>query len=247
MGHYIDSPHALFAMAFLIDKLLIVGGFNRTNKNIYTNKVLVLDSGQWKDYTEMPTARGAVTAVSHQSMMIVMGGSGDDDNTFSTTELLDGTTGQWFKCDDLPQPLQSSQSVIAGDMLYVLGGYNADNDPSTAVYAAPLNNLSSHQLKWQRLIDTPRGGLAAISLNNKYVLAVGGKKEIDQNYILTNEVFTLNSTATTWTLTTTIPMEVMGSAVVCDNTSRLIVIGGIIIMEGEMNIINKVYIGSFQQ
>ena len=129
-------------------------------------------------------------------------------------------------------------------MLYVLDGQNEDGIFSTAVYAAPLNNLSCHQLKRQRLVDTPWGGLAAVSLKNKYLLAVGGVKETNQNIVPTNEVFTLNSTATTWTLTTTISLEVAFSAVVCDNNSRLIVIGG---MKGDGSIINKVHIGSFQQ
>ena len=121
----IDTPHLFFAMTVLVDKLIIVGGIDSSGKN--TNKLLTLQDGQWKDYSQMLTARYFASAVSHQSMMIVIGGNDDKEEVLSTTELLDSTTGQWFVCDDLPQPLATLQSVIVGDMLYTLGGVTADN------------------------------------------------------------------------------------------------------------------------
>jgi len=104
----IETPNSYFATAVLMDKLLIVGGLTRDYE--VTNKVLVLESGQWKNYTEMPTARAGAAAVSYQSMMIVVGGS-DDESGVCTTEVFDSSTGQWFKCDDLPEPLATAQSV----------------------------------------------------------------------------------------------------------------------------------------
>jgi len=212
----IDTPHKQFALTVLTGKVVIVGGYNRNGK--VTNKILVLESGQWKDYTEM---RCEVTAISHQQMLIVMGGK-----VLSTTELFDATIDWWFKCDDLPQPLYCSHSVIVGDTLYVLGGITKYNNPSTAVYAAPLGTLSNHQPKWQNLVDTPCGGLAGVGLNNKYLLAVGG-----------NNIYTLNSTATTWMITGTLPVFTISPAVVCDDACRLVMIGGYKT--------NKVWIGSF--
>ena len=207
-------------------------------------KVLVLESGQWKDYTRMPTARCNATAVSYQSMMIVVAGY-DGEKTLNTTELFDGTTGQWFKCDDLPQPLRSLQSVTVDDTLYVLAGANANNSSSTAVYAASVDTLSSHQLKWQHLANAPCYGLAAAGLNNKHLLAVGGTK-IREN-TSTNEVFTLNSTANVWTLVSTIPMEVTCASVACygDNASKsnLVVIGG---KMKQLELTEKVWVGLIQ-
>ncbi|XP_065906093.1 uncharacterized protein [Dysidea avara] len=226
----IDTPHQLFAITVLTGNVVIVGGRIRTSGEI-TNKVLVLESGQWKDYTEMPTARCDVTAVSHQFILIVVGGI-DGKDAISTTELFDATTGQWFKCDDLPQPLDYSQSVIVGDTVYVLGGGTKDRKLSTAVYAAPLDTLSSHQVKWQHLVDTPCGGPAAVGLNNKYLLAVG-----------VDDIYTLNSTATKWMTIATLPVLTVLTSVVCDEESRLVMIGGMI--EGGRST-NKVWIGSFQ-
>ena len=227
-----DTPHKLFAVTVLTGKVFIVGGRTKRGKKV-TNKILMLESGQWKGYTEMLTARWGVTAVSHHSMMIVMGGH-DGNNKLSTTELFNDNTGQWFKCDDLPQPLYFLQSVIVHDTVFVLGGITKDCKPSTAVYAAPLDTLSSHQLKWQHLVDTPCGAPAAVGLNNKYLLAVHG-----------NDIYTLNSTATTWMTIGTLPVYTVDTTVVCDEQPQLhmVMIAG---MDDDLRCTNKLWIGSFQ-
>ena len=189
----------------------------------------------------MPTARAAAAAVSYQLMMIVVGGSGDESGV-STTEVFDSSTDQWFKCDDLPEPLATAQAVIAGDTIYVLGGTNQDVAPSTKVYAASLHTLSSHQLKWQCLKDTPWGELAAAGLNDKYLVVLGMKEDKCEAL----EVITLNSTTTSWINISTIPMAVVLAALVCDN-SKLILIGGKFSSgEWEIEVTNKVWVGQFQ-
>ena len=214
----IEGPHTFFTMTVLVDKLIIVGGLNRAAKEI-TNKLLVLEHGQWKDYSQMPTARMATSAVSYQSMMIVIGGM-DDVNTFSTTELLDSTTGQWFTCDDFPQPLASLRSVIVGDTLYTLGGGDGDK----AVYAASLGALSSHQLKWQQLPNTPWDSPAAVSLNNKYLLAVGGAAMHDAVCVLKREKGSM-ITSMSWESIGSLPhLHALSSAVSLAN--QIIVMGG---------------------
>ena len=163
----INSPHAIFPMTVLMDKLIIVGGID-TGSAKTTDKLLTLQGDQWEDYSQMPTARWGASVVNHQSMMIVMGGIDNDDHKLSTTDLLDSTTGQWFKCNDLPQPLFNLQSVIVGGLLYALAGANDNNEASKAVYAAPLHDLSNHQLQWHQLADTPWEASTAVSVNNKY-------------------------------------------------------------------------------
>ena len=272
----IGTPHALFAMSVLMGKVVIVDG--QTKKMLFnilggktTDKVLTLENGQWKDYAKMSAARSCATAVSHQSVMIVMGGY-DGDRMISSTELLDSSTSQWFmiKCNDLK--LYSSQSLIVGDTLYVLGRISADGTVSTAVYSASLDTLYSHQLKWNRLVDAPGVGSAAVGLNNKYVIAVGGLNITDDDDDdnndddndddnndddnddddddsdcyevegVCNKVFTLNSIATTWNFTATIPLKVMGAAVALDNNYRLVIIGGL--SKGEIT--KKVSVVSFR-
>ena len=191
----IDTPHAFFAMTVLVDKLIIVGGIVKISSKD-TNKLLTLRGGQWKDYSQMPTARFFASAVSHQSMMIVMGGR-LLNQALGTTELLDSTTGQWFACNNLPQPLFILQSVIVGDTLYTLGGLTTEGKGFKGVHTASLNALSSHQLKWLQLADTPWHGSAAISLHDKYLLAVGGAAVEDTVSVLKREKGSL-TTQTSW-------------------------------------------------
>ena len=219
----IDTPHAFFAMTVLVDKLIIVGGIV-SSLSKETNKLLTLQSGKWKDYSQMPTARFSASAVSHQSIMIVMGGR-HLNQTISTTELLDSTTGQWFACDDLPQPLTLLKSVIVDDMLYILGGGNTDGKGSKAVYVASLDALSSHNLKWLQLADTLWGYPAAVSLNNKYLLAVGGAAVQDTVLVLKRENGSL-TTQTSWEPIGSLRnIHSLSSAVSLAN--QIIVIGGI--------------------
>ena len=234
----IDTPHNFFAMTVLVDKLIIVGGISSVTDDI-TNKLLVLEHGQWKDYTQMPTARMLLSVVSHQSLMIVMGGM-NTEHALITTELLDSTTGQWFTCDDLPQPLAGLQSIIVGDTLYILGGAG-DGRYSKAVYAAPLDALSNHQIKWQRLADSPWGASAAVSLNNKYLLALGGNAMHDTVCILKREKGSMIS-STSWESIGSLPTIHYGTSAI-SLANQIIVSGGI----DEKNCNHKtVTIGTFQ-
>ena len=232
----IDTPHKGFAMTVLVDKLIIVGGVRRGTDEI-TNKLLVLEHGQWKDYTQMPTTRIFPSVVSHQSLMIVMGGISTEHALLKTTELLDSTTGQWFTCDDLPQPFACLQSVIVGDILYILSGTGCDGRYIEGVYAAPLNALFSHQLKWQQLADTPCYPSAAVSLNNKYLLAVGGKTVHDTVCVLKRE-----KTSTSWESIGSLPTTHYHTSAI-SLANQIIVIGG---MDNKECRHKTVTIGTFQ-
>ena len=235
----INTPHAVFTMTVLLDKLIIVGGKVRSSEA--TNELLTLQGGHWEDYSQMPTARGLPSVVSHQSMMIVMGGIDDDGHTLSTTELLYSTIGQWVKCNDLPQPLTCLQSVMVGDMLYTPGGGDIDGKESKAVYAAPLHALSNHQLEWQQLADTPWVGSTAVDMTNKYLLAVGGDGEHDTVCVLKREKGSM-ITSTSWESIGTLPkVHVLTSAVSLGN--QIIIIGG---YDEKSDMHNTVTIGTFQ-
>ena len=70
----------------------------------------------------------------------------DKGKILSSTELFDSRNGQWYICGDLPQPHTWLQSVIVDDILYLLGEEDKDGR-SPAVFTAPMDNLSRHQLK----------------------------------------------------------------------------------------------------
>ena len=67
----ITTPYCFFAMTVLDDKLVTAGGWTKNDEVV--KKVLVLNTGQWKDYSEMPTARQSATAVGYHSTYVNSG------------------------------------------------------------------------------------------------------------------------------------------------------------------------------
>ena len=109
------------------------------------------------------------------------------------------------------------------------------------MYAAPLHALSNHQLEWQRLADIPWKTSTAVSVNNKYLLALGKKAEHDIVCVLKIEKDLL-VTSTSWESIGTLPKVHRGASIVSLG-NQIIVIGG----EDEKDESHKtVTIGTFQ-
>jgi len=222
----ITTPHCWFGMTVLDDQLIIAGGETKTGE--ITNKVLVLDEGAWKNYSEIPSARSDPAAVAHQSMLIIVGGAIKDKGnwtTLATTELLDTTNGCWYTCDDLPKPIRQLRSTILYNNLYLLGGKGAVR--SSQVFTASLDNLSSHQLKWQSLPDTPWCFSAPVVLHNKFLLTVGGRQPSAAPIgPKTTEVCAFSPSSGLWKQITNIPAARSFPAVVSMANNKMIVLGG---------------------
>ena len=159
----INTAYCNFAMTTLNNKLVTAGGRDRSDK--ITNQILLLDAGQLKNYINMIIARSHATAAGHQGMLIITGGVDDKGKILSSAELFDSNNGQWYKCSDLPQPHYWLQSVIVDNILYLLSGIDEGYRDSTVVFTAPLNTLSTHQLKWNTHQDTPWCASAPVSVN----------------------------------------------------------------------------------
>ena len=234
----ITTPYCHFALTVLDDKLVIAGGVTKNNEDI--KKVLVLNTGQWKDYSEMPTARAFATAVGYHSMLIVFGGQTKVEGKWtivSTTELLDTTNGCWYTCNNLPSPHQQMKAAIMNDKLYLFGGVDKDHKPSPQVFVASLDTLSTHQLNWQSAPNTPWCDSAPVVLYNKFLLTVGGWQQSH-----TSEVNIFNSSTGQWKHLTNIPAARTAPAVVgvADN---ILVIGG---FTNENKYSNTMWIGVFE-
>ena len=231
----INTPHCLFAMTKLNNKLLIAGGWDKSKK--VTNTIFIFDDGRLKFYTKMTTARRYATAAGHQRMLIITGGADDKNKILSCTELFDSTNGQWYTCSDLPQPHKSLRSVIVDNILYLLGGVNKYYEASAAVFTAPLDNLSRHQLKWNTYQNTPWCYSAPVSVNGTQLLTVGGQKR----HAYTSDVHKLNKVSHIWEAIGHIPSARESSAAVSTADNRVIVIGG---YNDKREFTNTAWIGS---
>ena len=114
--------------------------------------------------------------------------------------------------------------MIVDNILYLLGGENK-NGASQAVFTAPLDTLSRHQLKWNTLQDTPCYS-APVSVYGTHLLIVGGRKEIGDKYTCTSDVYKLNKVSHRWEAIGHIPSARKSSAAVSTADNRVIVIGG---------------------
>jgi len=229
-------------MTVLNDKLVIAGG--RTKNNEVVKKVLILNAGQWKDYSEMPTAKFCTTAVGYHSMLIVVGGGikvEDEWTIVPTTELLDTTNGHWYTCNNLPSAHQQLKAAIMNDKLYLLGGVEKDFNLSLKVFVASLNDLSTHQLNWQSAPNTPWYSSAPVVLYNKFLLTVGGTQALVKNS-QTYEMYTLSQSTGQWKHSTNIPAARNSPAVV-GVSDMIIVIGGMTNKNREYS--NTVWVGSY--
>ena len=234
----ITTPYYWFAMTVLDDKLVTAGGITKNDEDV--KKVLVLNAGQWKDYSEMPTARFFATAVGYHCMLIVVGGFitvEDEWIVVSTTELLDTTNGCWHICNNLPSPCQRMKAAIMNDKLYLLSGFDEDYESFPQVFVASLDTLSTHQLNWQSAPNTPWCLSAPVVLYNKFLLTVGGRQQS-----CTSEVHIFNPSTGQWKHLTNIPAARDALAVVgvADN---ILVIGG---TTNENKYSNTIWIGVFE-
>ena len=234
----ITTPYSWFAMTILDDKLVIAGGATKCDEVV--KKVLFLKAEQWKDYSEMLTARYGATAVGYHSLLILIGGGNKVDDKWtrvSNTELLDATNGCWYTCNNLPSPHQQMKAVIMNDQLYLFDGFDRDLKLSPQVFVASLDSLSTHQLNWQAAPNTRCSRSSPVVLYNKFLLTVGGWQ---QSY--TSEVNIFNSSTGQWKHFTNIPAARSGAAVV-GVADGMIVIGGV---TNDTKYSNTVWIGMFE-
>jgi len=221
----ITTPYCKFAMTVLDDKLVFAGG--QTSEEV-TNEVLVLNDGEWKIFSEMPTARSSIVAIGYRSMLITVGGTIKVKGKWirlATTELLDSANGCWYTCADLPVPHNQLKATIINNTLHLLGGNDKDFDPSLQVFTASLDNLSSHQVKWQSLPDTPWCYSAPVVLYNKFLLTVGGRQPFD-NTSMTSQVCAFNPSTGLWRHLANIPVARTLTQVVNIADNKIIVLGG---------------------
>ena len=221
----INTPYRHFAMTTLNKKLIIAGGVDKSDQR--TNEVFKIDSGSLKKYNTMITRRSRATATGYQGMLIITGGVDDKGNRLSSTELFDSTDGRWYICNDLPQPYYWLQSVIVDNILYLLGGFDKDYEASPAVFAAPLDTLSEHQLIWKICQKTPWSRSAPVSVHGTQLLIIGGYNRSEDKDTTTTDIYRLNKVDHRWDVIGQIPSGRNSSAVISTANNEIVVIGGV--------------------
>lgn len=80
--------------------------------------------------------------------------------------------------------------------------------------------------KWEEGALVPVGRDRHTTVLHNGVICVGGGCTTDSDAVGGNDIYTLNSTATTWMNIGTLPVWMVGTTVVCDEQTQLVMIGG---------------------
>ena len=116
--------------------------------------------------------------------------------------------------------------MIVDNVLYLFRGFNKDGSYSTAVFTAPLDTLSTLQLKWNTHQNTPWGFSAPVSVNGTHLLIVGGYRDTWGKVTFTSDIHKFNKVSHSWEVIGHIPSARYRSAAVSTADNRVIVIGG---------------------
>jgi len=238
----IKTSYHYFAMTTLNNQVITAGG--KDGDNEATNKIFSLDGDHLKEYTRMVTPRFYTTAAGYQGILIITGGKEGEYRILATTELFDSTTEQWYTTSNLPLPHYCLHSVIVHNTLFLLGGMIQDKQSSTAVFTAPLDTISSHQLNWSSQQNTPWCYSAPVSIQGKLLLIVGGeKKKGYRQYVCTSDIHMFNQVSHSWEVIGQIPLARGGPTAVCVADHKIVVIGG---SDDSVQCTNTVWIGSYK-
>jgi N-acetylneuraminic acid mutarotase len=115
--------------------------------------------------------RSAHAVVSSASAIYALAGTNDHGKPVLEVEAFDG--GQWKMETTLPgSGLNATTASIVGHKLYVAGGFRAvTNAPTDEV---PVYDLQTHRWSMASPLPNPRGGHAAVVLDDKIHLLGGG-------------------------------------------------------------------------
>ncbi len=228
------SPVRYFGVGQVSGQLVLVGGVvPSTGKVTGDVHVFISESQQWeRSIPAMPTARWALSVVSHSTVLIACGGSDDLYRPLPTVELYNSEASQWHQCPPLPAPRQWMSTVTIGDTLFLAGGFGSHttSSASQSVFSASLSSLidrathhSSDRL-WTTLEDTPYYRSTSASVGG-CLLVLGGTDKPEGGKVGAS-IHTYLPTSSTWHPMGQLPLPLYRLTAVLLPTNELLIIGG---------------------
>ena len=197
------------------NKIYVAGGYG-TLAPIAATFELDVDTMTWTRKADMPTARGAGTAVGYNGRLYVFGG--DRSVTVAETAVFDPATNSWSTLAPMPTPRNHLGAAVVRGKIYVIGGrpdqlnVNEAYDPVTNTWSvkAPM--------------PTARSGLAVASLDN-FIFAFGGEGNRASPVGTFSQTEVYNVDLDLWTILQPMPVprHGIGAAVV---GNRILIPGG---------------------
>jgi len=132
--------------------------------------------GTWTTFAPLLTARQEVAVAAFNGYVFLIGGFGEGAEPVDTVEFYDPRENRWAPRAPLPVPLHHTAAAVAANRLFVVGGFTGGRvrwTPSAAVYEYDFLRDA-----WMPRAEmpTPRGALAAASLDGR-IHALGGSAD----------------------------------------------------------------------
>lgn len=177
----LPSPRSSHDLAFIDNKLYVVGGWNMQGKDIeavWIDAVDVLDVSQpnlkWQSIKQ-PFTRRALIVTTLGDRLFVMGGMDANDDLHPAVNILNTRTGEWSKGPDLPgKPFNgfSPAACTVGGRAYV------------SVATGELLRLGADETSWERVArSTPRIVHRLVPDGDRILILGGASKGAMQNVV----------------------------------------------------------------
>ena len=193
------------------NKIYVFGGYLSTNAFPFspTNRVFEYDisSNSWSEKSNMPTARGASTAVELNGIIHVLGGAAN--GALNIHQAYNPTNDTWESAQSMPTGRSGLTATVFNNKIFTMGGYFLSN----GVVAQDLVEVyDPSNDTWTTVSNMPqrRNGIDAVTANEK-IYVLGGKPDESTSRTLEYDI-----TIDTWQELEDMPTPVsfMGTAVV---------------------------------
>ena len=226
-----------FAMTVIHNKLTLVGGCDRNDRDTNVLGVWDADGRKWTcPYTPMPTPHCESSAVVYRQWLIVAGGRSGGIRT-SSVEVLNISSNQWYRAPSTPILWVCMRSAVVGDTWYLMGGYG--NGKTDKVYSVSLSVLISHINNISEKIWNTISSLGLYYCNpvcvGESLLAVGGSKS--QSFESISTILHFIPDRNEWREVGQLPFSLHICTCILTGNNQLILTG--------THDTNKVYIGKF--
>ena len=221
----IDTPVCWFALATYHSQLVVVGGWEYTDKKalgwgVPTNKLLVLREDDKLDETLIPpmiTERFHASSVEYKGRILVAGGY-RWEMEISDIEIYDRC--QWTKTQfSLPQPCCKMKSAILKGFWYLMGGETQGN----SIYCASLDALVADLYpQWKKLKDVPHKGSSPAVFRDRLMVIGGGTYATPAH----SSIYTYSANTQSWILEGEIPEKLHSTCTAILPDGKLAIIGG---------------------
>jgi N-acetylneuraminic acid mutarotase len=132
--------------------------------------------GTWTVFAPLRSPRQEVAVAALNGYVFVIGGFGEGAEPVDTVEMYDPRENRWAPRASLPVPLHHTAAAVAADRLFVVGGFTGGRVRWTPVAAVYEYDFVRDTWTPRAEMPTPRGALAAASLDGR-IHALGGSAD----------------------------------------------------------------------